>query len=265
MQEGEINSSQSKTPTSSLPTGPQVDPAYAPMLSVLFDIRNLVASDASQLSANNPNWDPRRDARITVFWNALTVIESAGIGLVFVKGTLREEHFWQGCLGLDVNEGQSPVVATEYLERGLESFVKLGLIQLLFSVVESAFRSYLRALDPAACGRGTAEFQSIYRCLLQSHLSVTPSNAIDLLELWREVRNVVHNNGVYFKRRDTSDTTIVYKGQTYTFRYGQKIEFIDWKMLLRMVFDLRELLLQVVNDEKIKGVAGLISDLSQQP
>ncbi len=194
----------------------RVDEAYQPMLSVLFALRNLIANDATQLAKDNPTWDPAKDARITVFWNSLTVIDSTGVGLVFVKGALRDDYFWKGGLKLSVSEGQSDAEAKQHIERGLEAFLKLE-----------------------------------------------PPNAIGLLDLWREVRNVVHNNGVYFKRKETSDSSVAYKGQTYQFRYGQKIDFVDWKMLLTLVFDLREMLLQVVNDPKLSQFPDPIHDLSQ--
>jgi hypothetical protein len=88
-------------------------------------------------------------------------------------------------------------------------------------------------------------------------------DAIELFDLWREIRNVIHNNGVYFNAKGGHDKAIIYKGKTYVFRHAHKIEFVDWGMCFRTAFDVRGMLQAIVNDDVIKNHAGVILDASQ--
>lgn len=217
-----------KRPNTFTSSDPQTDDYYTTIISGLVAIRNMLGEDAKQLVAENPNWDQHKDARVTVFWNTQTVLASTALGLVLVKRSLHEESFWNV---INVVEKQNLDVAKAELERGLEAFVKLGLIQIFFSVIESAFRAYLRAFDPNVFSKGTTGFMRVYD-RLQKRLATIPEDSVTLLELWAEIRNAIHNNGVYFNPKGSFDVTVNYKGNSYEFRNGQKIDFADWKRLL---------------------------------
>lgn len=225
---------------------------YQPLLKVIVDMRNVVESDAVKLANANPQWDRDRDARLKVFSNTIAAIESAMVGILFTKGILPEDRFWSKS-GLAFHHESPEVMANKKreVEATLENFVKVGFIQVQFAVTESAMRIFLRALDANACSRGTAAFKTIYDCLLKK-LSKPIPDAVSLLDLWREVRNVIHNNGVYFNK-DGADKTLVYKGKTYEFRYGQAVNFVDWSMCVKTAWSVIELLFAVVNDDVIKN------------
>jgi hypothetical protein len=248
-----------KTPNSLPTSDSEVNKYYETIISGLVAMRNMLGEDAKRLVANNPHWDQHTDARVTVFWNAQTILASTALGLVFVKRSLHEESFSKV---INVVEGESWEVAKRELERGLEAFVKLGLLQFLFSVVESAFRAFLRAFESQAFSKGTLGFMKVYG-RLQRHLASISEDSGTLLELWAEIRNAIHNNGVYFNPKGDSDVEVIYKGNSYKFKNGQKVDFADWKRLLLLTLDLRELLLQIVNDENLKVINGTILDLSQ--
>jgi hypothetical protein len=130
---------------------PMVPLEYVPLIQVIVAMRNLIGRETNELVAANPNWDAKKDARVTVFWNMLTVLDSTLVGLTFTKGILPIDEFWSEH-GLQIHSTSSESVETakKYIESGLEGFIKVGFIQVLFSIVESALRSYLRALDPLA-------------------------------------------------------------------------------------------------------------------
>lgn len=241
---------------------PLMPPEYEQLTQIIVAMRNLIERETRELATANPQWDRWRDARLMVFSNILAVIDSVMVGLVFTKGVLPGDRFWSE-YGLQFHSDPPAAAkaAQHDVERRLEGFIKVGFVQVLFSVVENAMRSYLRALDPLACAAGTANFQSVYTTLLK-RLSMPIPDATELLDLWREVRNVVHNNGVYFNTKGDTDKTIVYKGRTYNLRHGKKVDFVDWGMCFRTAFDVRSLLLAMVNDEVIKNHHGLILDAS---
>src|SRR5437868_1942077 len=123
--------------------------------------------------------------------------------LIFVKGTLLDDAFWRGSgVRLHPQSGQTDGQIQAEIREGAEMFVKLGLIHTLFGITENAFRAYLRAIDPTACAGGNKQFGKIYECLF-ARLAKDPAGVsisaagVVLLDLWREVRNSLHNNGVY--------------------------------------------------------------------
>ena len=90
---------------------------------------------------------------------------------------------------------------------GFGKFIKFGLVHGIFSCVESFLRVFLRALDPTACSGGLDNFKNIYISLFQSKLAKCPPDGVKLLDLFRLVRNTIHNNGVYF-HKDEEDRSI---------------------------------------------------------
>jgi hypothetical protein len=232
---------------------------YKRILSIIIAMRNWVNREAIALAAANPHWDKTRDVRITAFAHTVAIIESAMIGIVFSEGMLARGGFWSEA-GLNYESDSAEDVATK--KRDMESmfdiFMRGGFIQTQFSVTEAALRLFLRALDPAACKAGTAAFKTIYECLLKK-LSEPIPDAIDLLDLWREIRNTIHNSGVYYNK-DGVDKTLVYKGKTFSFLHGQSINFVGWDKCGYIAFEAVQLLFKVVNDDVIKNYPGLILD-----
>ncbi|MEC7227284.1 MAG: hypothetical protein VXW00_10475 [Candidatus Latescibacterota bacterium] len=129
----------------------------------------------------------------------------------------------------------------------------------MFLAVESSLRLFLRAIDPAACNGGMAEFKSIYECLFRSKLSAVPSNGIALLDLLRLVRNTIHNNGVYF-HPNGNDASITWDGETFEFKQGSPVDFVTWDFMIRVSEALRQLLREVVEDATLKAIAAEIDD-----
>ena len=107
--------------------------------------------------------------------------------------------------------------------------------------------------------RGPAEFQSIYRALLGTKLRFPRPDWEPLLELWRLLRNTIHNNGVYFHRRGVC-AEVVYKGVTYDFAHGNPVEFASWPFLVGAAGDLLDLLAAIIRTSEVTAVAAPILD-----
>ena len=146
-----------------------------------------------------------------------------------------------------------------------ETAAKYTFVMFAFIAVEAAMRSFLRAIDPAACLGGTAAWESIYNHLLGPARLTIPEpqrgSAIELLDLVREVRNLIHNNGVYFNR-DAADRQLTYRGQVYSFRHGQPVDFVSWALLIEMVEGLRQLLALLTNHATISAIPAIIDPLA---
>lgn len=139
------------------------------------------------------------------------------------------------------------------------NFTKVGFMHALFSSLESSLRLFLRALDPAACNGGMAEFKSIYDCLFRSKLAAAPMDGTQLLDPLRLVRNTIHNNGVYFNRRG-GNVTSNWQGGTYEFKQGAPVDFVTWEFLIQVSDSLMTLLREIVNDANLRNIAVEIDD-----
>jgi hypothetical protein len=82
----------------------------------------------------------------------------------------------------------------------------------------SAFRIYVKELDPVACNNGTADFEAIYNYLFKKLKLQQRQHYKELLDLLR------HNNGVYF-HIDGKNKSIPYKGKQYAFDIGKPVKF----------------------------------------
>lgn len=76
----------------------------------------------------------------------------------------------------------------------------------------------------------------------------------ELLELWREVRNAIHNNMVYWNSSG-DDKSLRYRGREYVFRVGRPLDFITFGLLVgSMARELGVLLDSVVRAEPLVAV-----------
>ena len=117
----------------------------------------------------------------------------------------------------------------------------------------------IRELDPISCNVGSSEFKNIYEELfktLELNDSVK-SRFVTVLDFWREIRNLVHNNFVYFSRKG-EDLEILYRGQVYNFKNGEQVPFLSWKLLLLLTCDSADMFKEILNLEKIKEIPRII-------
>lgn len=210
--------------------------------STLRTVRDSALSRRQAHVQQHPNWNSETDARITTFTKLITGLNSTALALTFMSQSLLTAKWWEDS---DDAPSYSPQSIRYAWEFGI--FAKVGCVQLVFSAVESGFRIVLRAIDPAACSGGTAEFKPVYDCLLCSKLASTPADGIQLLDLLRVIRNSIHNNGVYFHRNQRAGE-ILYRGVRYEYQHGQAIEFATWSLLAELSAGVVELVDAVVAD-----------------
>jgi hypothetical protein len=191
------------------------------------------------LESSYPLWE-EKDGRLTLFTKLVNTTNSTLIALSTSYGYI--EHVFKG-----VDEKDAKILGHEYF-----NFVKIGYTHALFSVIESSLRLFMRGLAPTAHNGGTGNFKPLYDDLLVNRLSSPQTDLVKLLDLFRYVRNSIHNNGVFFNSSGV-DETVKYNGKNYEFKHGQLIDFVDWYFLLFITDELKSKLVYLVNDANIKN------------
>lgn len=224
------------------------------LIERLQPVRDRAVDDKSTVVGLYSFANPQHDARITTFSKFINVLNSVQLAFTFISKHLLNVQWWDAVARESIPYSDKQMYANEFV-----NFTKVGFVNGMVSVIESSLRIFLRALDPAACNRGMAEFKSIYDCLFNSNLAAPPANGADLLDLLRLVRNTIHNNGVYFNPRGTN-ATLTWRGTTFQFTHGRPVDFVSWEFMIGVSDDLRLLLREIVEDANLRSIAVEIDD-----
>ncbi len=221
----------------------------------ILDLIRITFRDSGQEIINkNPSIDSSLDLRVLTFSKFSEVATSARLGLVLIQTFEENPILMKYHPSLKNYLDHDPKRLKEF-----EQFVRAAFIQSIFSIQESALRNLIRELDPISCEGGSSEFKSIYEKLfktLELNDSVK-SGFVTVLDFWREIRNLVHNNFVYFSRKG-EDLEILYRGQVYNFKNGEQVPFLSWKFLLLLTCDSADMFKEILNLEKIKQIPRII-------
>lgn len=224
------------------------------MIKHVESILNQTVENKKEVISIYSSVDPSKDARITAFSKLIDVFNSTQLSLIFVSKHLMNNAWWS-----DICKNPIPNTGPKSYTDGFGRFIKFGLLHGIFSCVESSLRIFLRAVDHTACSGGLGNFESVYKCLLQSKLSKPQLNGVELLHLLRLVRNTIHNNGVYF-HKSGNDDSVTWKGTIYEFKQGLPVHGITLDFILTISDDVLSLLRSVVEDAKIRAITHEISD-----
>ncbi|WP_415281112.1 hypothetical protein [Candidatus Nitrososphaera sp. FF02] len=194
---------------------------------------------------------PSTDARFTSFAKCINVLNDLCIGYVTLRENVIKRDWWKEKFGLE-EESSIKRQISDY-----EMFLRIAFTHLLFSSVESSIRNFARSVIPTESRNGTVDFYRVYPILL-NRLSLAPY--IELLRLLSNIRNTIHNNGVFFPSNQENQT-IVYNSRTYTFEVGKVLEFVGTQFVLDFVPDIRNLLVKMIESPAISS-AGPIRDLA---
>jgi len=190
------------------------------LIKLLEPVRDKAVDDKRNIIALYSNINPKHDARITAFSKTINVLNSLQLALTFISKHLLSKQWWDSIATQNIPDNDKQIYVNEFA-----NLTKIGFIQGIFSAIESSLRLFLRALDFAACKGGMSEFKSIYECLLKSKLSSSPRDGIELLDLFRLIRNTVHNNGVHF-HPSGKNASINWKGNTTSVRLSCQINSV---------------------------------------
>jgi hypothetical protein len=176
------------------------------------------------------NFDKDHDARVTIFSNCIVAIDSACMALLLQHYDMVDIRWWnkipENEPGLHIPDEHGRAM----LRKGFSQFIAIGFFHSLYSAIESSFRIYLRALDPDACNKGTANYDSIYNSLFRRLKLPQRQDHKKLLDFLLQIRNTIHNNSAYFpkavKDEPGNDKPFVleYKGKQYKFEIGKPVK-----------------------------------------
>jgi hypothetical protein len=215
-------------------------------------IKDRLIDERYRLQVDYPHLRPSFDARLTCFSKLENVLGSFQLGCVFWAENLMSPDWWKKRTSYP--ESDLPILRGEF-----HVFLKLGLVHLSFSAVESNLRIFMRAIDPSAHAGSSHEFKRVYDDLFLRRLSAPMPIYVELLDMASRLGNTVHNNGVYFHKSGKA-VDQPYKGQIYRFTCGKPIEFGGWPLLLSILSDLTSMLVDIARDPNIIGVKKEICD-----
>jgi len=123
-----------------------------------------------------------------------------------------------------------------------------GFVISIFSVIEHCLRQTLREIDPNACNNARDNFHNILGYLFKRVNMVRKNEYETLFELFRNIRNAIHNDGFHFSKKQGENITIQYKEKSYKFIDEKPIP-INWEDLLIIAEDAAEFLVAFLEDE----------------
>lgn len=213
--------------------------------------------EKQNLSTANPNWNSQKDARLLVLRRFIHIFEFTQFNL-HLLGKALDEEWYQSIVE---NKTQQEPEYQMFLTIEWEKVTKYRFGMSLFTLIESSFRVFLRNIDPAACKGATSSFESIYKSLLgPKHLDLARPDrelAEELLNFIRTIRNLIHNDGVFFDEKG-KDKVITYRGVPYNFNNGKPVEFVTWELLLDLAENIQRLLVQVISNPFIISQTDLV-------
>jgi hypothetical protein len=224
-----------------------IDPKYGKVtLDATEDvatIRKKILDDLAKLKSRQPNLIDD-DIRLYFFNLINNILLDTGIAYR-LSDNLNLVEWWTKNIPDCPNEIRPQRI--EIFHKGLG----INLLYSSYSLTEDAFRQLIRRVKPTACNNGKSAFINIYECLLKE-LNVTYDES--LFKLFRLARNCQHNNGFYFPERNTNSETVTYRGVTYHFPYGQKVQYPNGLPILLILYDISDLYFQMCESEKLKAI-----------
>ncbi|SRR5258706_1165011 len=185
------------------------------------------------------------DARLTIFNKINRLLAAINIGYFLSYTYLRQKSWWKEHEAFGVDENGMRVAGDDF-----EMLLRIGMGVNLVSCVESSFRIFTKALNPSACSNGTAEFKSIYEFIFKQ---LGLQQLVTLLDLLRNIRNTIHNNGLFFPPKGQNQT-VIYNGTVYHFEVGQLTHFVTTEFLIEILPDLLSLTEAVVEASPLKDI-----------
>jgi hypothetical protein len=194
---------------------------------------------------------PTNDPRIVTARHIKSVISSSYLNLILVNENLQDPNWWR-------RQGFDVAIKKGTIQDELDDYMVLltnAVILYALSLFEAGLRRVVRAINSDACSGGTAGFKVIYDWLFtrlkKEGWSLSAGDPVAFLDLYRYVRNTIHNNGRYYSPSGTN-AIVTWQGMTYEFRHTQGQDFIDWNFHLMLLSNLVELNGEVMRADLIR-------------
>lgn len=147
---------------------------------------------------------------------------------LFLREHMGEREWWrQVGLGSFVDH---PSIQDEVDDFGV--WLAVGFVVSPFNLFEAAIRRVMRAMDPDT-NRDGQPIASVFRDCLGRISLAWPEDSMDFLDLYRLIRNTIHNNGRHYGRRGSE--TRSWRAREYRFPHGEPLEFMAWPLYIELV------------------------------
>jgi hypothetical protein len=187
------------------------------------------------------------DIRVTCFHKFKNTVHISKMNLFFLANCILEKGFWHQISESNVSDTDLKIWSREY-----EVNTRFSLFHILMSVLEASLRVIVRGIDPNACGKGTSNFESIYKWLLRKLQIANPNNE-NLLDLCRVIRNSIHNGGIYCPANPNYEyVKIEYCGTMYEFKNGKPVDFLFWPFLILITNHIVDLFINTVSSSEME-------------
>lgn len=206
-------------------------------------------NDLSNTYSALPLGDPRR----VLARHLKAVISSSYLNLIFLDENLQSREWW-------VRQGFQAAIDLGSVQDELGDYLTLltaSVVVYPFSLFEAGLRRIVRAVDPDACAGGTASFKSVYEWLFArlraEGWSFSVGDPNTFLDVYRNLRNTLHNNGLFYSANGT-DSLVEWNGVQYEFRHAQHPPFVDWDFHLLALETLVDLNHEMMQQEPITSL-----------
>lgn len=187
------------------------------------------------------------DIRVTCFHKFKNTVHISKMNLFFLANCILEKGFWHQISESKVTDTDLKIWSREY-----EVNIRFSLFHIFMSVLEASLRVMVKGIDPNACGKGTGNFESIYKWLLKK-IQIVNSNNEDLLDLCRLIRNSIHNGGIYCPTNPSYEyVNIEYNGNIYEFKSGKPVDFLYWSFLILITNSIVDLFIMMVSSSEME-------------
>jgi hypothetical protein len=210
----------------------------------LTDIRNQAVESVERLMGLYGFIRAESDGRTASADHIVAVLSPILISARHLQDNLSGREWWdQTVKQMQHGQPQAPLESGQIQRENdyYMSFLTTSFPIFLFSVFESGLRKLVRALDASACAGGGAEFVSIHEWLFKrlrkSGWTYPPGEEDAFLKLFRLMRNLQHNNGVYWDKYARNDS-VTWRGNTCEFEHGRMPEFQSWDLSFAMAREL---------------------------
>lgn len=209
-------------------------------------IHNLSVLDAlyyksMQELINTYHFDEIRDVRVNIFKHCRIVIDSTYIFFLVRQDSLFEPDWWVRMIGRRLISEEMTEEQRSTFAFAFDSYTKSAYITMLLFGIESEFRSlYLAVFGKKA----PFKFSEVYEELLHEF---DLDNYKDLLKLASNIRNTLHNGGMYI----WPDDTVPWRNVPYQFKQGQSLVLDYWETFIIITGDIFVMLDRLIKDERI--------------
>ncbi|MEX1014353.1 MAG: hypothetical protein WDZ80_04300 [Candidatus Paceibacterota bacterium] len=191
-------------------------------------------------------WDNNTDIRIRIFNNLNNLVLSNSINMLLTREYVCDLDWLNKIYNID-NEDHAHYLLGNFVAISIN-----GYFYSLTSIIENFFRSTVRTVRPG--NKGVSSITKIQKSLFESlgkDSNTYKSKYKELLRLIFILRNRIHNNGIYIDPKHPEEH-IKYRDQTYTFIHGNFQHYLDQQLLIYFTCDVYEMILDIVQHEKIK-------------